>query len=98
MRDAQARVKEGESLAGALGRADAFPPTALRMAAVGEETGRLEDMLLRTAELYEGEVRRDLRTLVGLVEPLMILLLGGLVGFVALAMIQAIFSVNDVPA
>jgi type II secretory pathway component PulF len=68
------------------------------MAAVGEETGRLEEMLLRTAELFEGDVRRDLRTMVGLVEPAMILVLGGLVAFVALAMIQAIFSVNEVPA
>jgi type II secretory pathway component PulF len=67
------------------------------MVAVGEETGRLEDLLLRTAELYEGEVRRDLRTLVGLVEPAMILVLGALVGFVALAMIQAVFSINEVP-
>ncbi len=97
VRDAQARVKEGESLATALGRYDVFPVPALRMTAVGEESGRLEDMLMRAAELYEGEVRRNLRTLVGLVEPAMILVMGGLVGFVALAMIQAIFSINDVP-
>jgi general secretion pathway protein F len=97
VRDAQARVKEGESLAGALGRYDVFPVPALRMTAVGEETGKLEEMLFRTAELYEGEVRRDLRTLVGLIEPALILALGGLVGFVALAMIQAIFSINEVP-
>ncbi|MFN2432665.1 MAG: type II secretion system F family protein [Gemmatimonadota bacterium] len=97
VRDAQARVREGESVAAALQRFDVFPAAALRMTAVGEETGRLEDMLLRTAELYEDEVRRDLRTMVGLVEPAMILALGGLVAFVALAMIQAIFSINEVP-
>lgn len=97
VRDAQARVREGESLAGALGRFEVFPEAALRMVAVGEETGRLEDMLSRAAELYEGEVRRDLRTMVGMVEPAMILLMGGLVGFVALAMIQAVFSINEVP-
>ncbi|HEY7530760.1 MAG TPA: type II secretion system F family protein [Gemmatimonadota bacterium] len=97
VRDAQGRVREGESLAAALGRSDVLPGPALRMVAVGEETGRLEDLLLRTAELYEGEVRRDLRTLVGLVEPAMILVLGALVGFVALAMIQAVFSINEVP-
>jgi type II secretory pathway component PulF len=97
VRDAQVRVKEGESLSGALGRFDVFPTAALRMIAVGEESGRLEEMLFRAAELYEGEVRRNLRTMVGLVEPAMILMLGGLVGFVALAMIQAVFSINDVP-
>lgn len=97
VRDAQVRVKEGESLAGALGRFDAFPPAVLRMIAVGEESGKPEDMLFRAAEFYEGEVRRNLRTMVGLVEPAMILLLGSVVGFVALAMIQAVFSINDVP-
>jgi general secretion pathway protein F len=97
VRDAQARVKEGESLAAALGRYEVFPDAALRMIAVGEETGRLEEMLSRAATLYEGEVRRNLRTFVGLVEPLMILTMGGLVGFVALAMIQAVFSINEVP-
>ncbi len=97
VRDAQVRVKEGESLAAALGRFEVFPAAALRMTAVGEESGRLEEMLFRTADLYEGEVRRNLRTLVGLIEPAMILVMGGVVGFVALAMIQAIFSINEVP-
>jgi type II secretory pathway component PulF len=97
VRDVHGRVKEGESLASALGRFDVFPPAVLRMIAVGEESGKPEDMLFRAAEFYEGETRRNLRTLVGLVEPALILLLGGVVGFVALAMIQAVFSINDVP-
>jgi type II secretory pathway component PulF len=97
VREVQVRVKEGESLAGALGRFKIFPTPVLRMIAVGEETGKPEDMLFRAAEFYESDVRRNLRTAVGLVEPAMILLLGGVVGFVALAMIQAVFSINDVP-
>jgi type II secretory pathway component PulF len=97
VRDVQVRVKEGESLAGALGRFPIFPTPVLRMIAVGEESGKPEEMLFRAAEFYEGDVRRNLRTAVGLVEPAMILLLGGVVGFVALAMIQAVFSINDVP-
>lgn len=97
VRDVQVRVKEGESLAGALGRFDVFPTAVLRMIAVGEESGKPEEMLFRAAQFYEGDVRRNLRTAVGLVEPAMILLLGGVVGFVALAMIQAVFSINDVP-
>jgi len=97
VRDAQVRVREGESLAAALARSDVFPAAALRMTAVGEATGRLEEMLFRAAELYEGEVRRNLRTLVGLIEPAIVLGMGGLVAFVALAMIQAIFSINEVP-
>jgi general secretion pathway protein F len=97
VRDAQVRVKEGESLAGALGRFDVFPQAVLRMIAVGEESGKPEEMLFRAADFYEGEVRRNMRTAVGLVEPAMILVLASVVGFVAVAMIQAVFSINDVP-
>ena len=62
--------------------------------AVGEETGRLAELGLRVAESYERELRRSLRTLVGVVEPALILLFGVVVGFVALAMLQAIYGVS----
>lgn len=85
-------VAEGSALAPAL--AGTLPPLALQMIAVGEESGRLEDLCLRVANTYDGEVRRALRTLVSLIEPAMILIFGALVGFVALAMLQAIYSIN----
>ena len=87
-------VAGGGALAGALG--DALPPLASQLLAVGEESGRLEEMCLRVAETYDTEVRRTLRTAVALVEPAMIILFGGVVGFVALAMLQAIYSINAV--
>jgi general secretion pathway protein F len=87
-----ANVAEGSALAPAL--AGTLPPLALQMIAVGEESGRLEDLCLRVANTYDGEVRRALRTLVSLIEPAMILIFGALVGFVALAMLQAIYSIN----
>jgi type II secretory pathway component PulF len=64
------------------------------MLAVGEESGRLDELCLRVADTYDGEVRRAIRTAVALIEPAMIILFGGLVGFVALAMLQAIYSIN----
>jgi type II secretory pathway component PulF len=64
------------------------------MLAVGEESGRLEDMCLRVAHTFEGEVRRSVKTAVALIEPVMIVVFGVLVGFVALAMLQAIYSIN----
>ena len=64
------------------------------MIVVGEESGKLEDVCLRVARTYDGEVRRALRALVSMIEPAMILIFGGLVGFVALAMLQAIYSIN----
>jgi general secretion pathway protein F len=85
-------VAEGSALAPAL--AGTLPPLALQMIAVGEESGHLEDLCLRVADTYDGEVRRALRTTVALIEPAMILIFGALVGFVALAMLQAIYGIN----
>jgi len=89
---AAAEVSEGGGLAAAL--QGTLPPVAIQMLAVGEESGRLEELCLRIAESYDAEVRRALRTLVAMIEPAMILIFGLLVGFVALAMLQAIYSIN----
>jgi type II secretory pathway component PulF len=85
-------VAQGSALAPVL--SGTLPPLALQMIAVGEESGRLEDLCLRVANTYDGEVRRVLRALVAMIEPAMILIFGALVGFVALAMLQAIYSIN----
>jgi len=85
-------LAEGSPLAPAL--AGTLPPLALQMIAVGEESGRLEELCLRVADTYDGEVRRALRTGVALLEPALILAFGALVGFVALAMLQAIYGIN----
>ena len=78
----------GASLAGVLS------PMAVQLLAVGEESGRLETLCLRAASQHDEEVRRTLRTLASLLEPALILLFGAIVGFVALAMLQAIYAVN----
>jgi type II secretory pathway component PulF len=85
-------VSRGDSLATALG--GTLPPLALQMLSVGEETGRLDQLCVRVADTYDGEVRRTVRTGVAMIEPAMILIFGALVGFVALAMLQAIYSIN----
>jgi general secretion pathway protein F len=90
----QATVAVGQGAPLAASFAETFPPLAVQMLAVGEESGRLDELCLRIAETYDREVRRALRTLVALIEPAMIIIFGGLVGFVALAMLQAIYSVN----
>ncbi|MGE5801030.1 MAG: type II secretion system F family protein [Gemmatimonadota bacterium] len=89
---AAAAVAEGGALAPAL--AGTLPPLALQMIAAGEESGRLEELCLRVAVTYDREVRAAVRTAVALLEPALILLFGGLVGFVALAMLQAIYGIN----
>jgi type II secretory pathway component PulF len=89
---AAAAVTEGSALAPAL--SGTLPPLALQMMAVGEESGQLEELCLRVADAYDGDVRRSLRTMVALIEPAMILTFGALVGLVALAMLQAIYGIN----
>ena len=67
------------------------------MVRVGEETGRLEEMLLKVAETFETDVRIELRRVVGLLGPVIILSMGVLVAFIVVAMLLAIFSINEIP-
>ena len=89
---AAAAVTEGGALAAAL--SGTLPPLAVQMIAIGEETSQLEGLSLRVADAYDNEVRRTLRAMVTLIEPGLILVFGALVGFVALAMLQAIYGIN----
>jgi general secretion pathway protein F len=90
-------VKRGEGVAAPLRASDVFPAMAIHMVRVGEETGRLEGMLLKVAEIYEGRVKLSIKRLLGLLEPVLILSLGLIVGFIVLSMLLAILSVGDLP-
>jgi general secretion pathway protein F len=90
-------VKRGGSIAAALKEHTPFPALAVHMVRVGEETGRLEDMLLKVAETFEAEVRSELKRVIGLLEPAIILCMGVLVAFIVVAMLLAIFSINEIP-
>jgi len=91
------RVKEGDNLSGPLLQADIFPPLAVQMISVGEQTGKLDKMLLRVAENYEKSVRNMIKRFVNLLEPVMILSMGLMVGFIVISMLLAVFSMNEVP-
>jgi type II secretion system protein F len=91
------RVKEGDSLSAPLAQERIFPPLAVQMISVGEETGKLDQMLLRVAENYEKTVRNMVKRFVNLLEPVMILTMGLLVGFIVISMLMAVFSMNDIP-
>ncbi|MBI2217628.1 MAG: type II secretion system F family protein [Candidatus Rokubacteria bacterium] len=90
-------VKRGSTIASALSEHTRFPPLAIHMVRVGEETGRLEEMLLKVADTFETDVRVELRRVIGLLEPSIILLMGVLVAFIVVAMLMAIFSINEIP-
>ncbi len=89
-------VKRGEGIAGPLSRTGQFPPLAGHLLTVGEETGRLDHMFSRMAEIYENETRAAIRRFTALFEPMVILVMGVLVGALILSMLLAITSINEV--
>ena len=74
-----------------------FPPLSVHMITVGEETGKLDEMLLKVADTYDKDVKNTVKRFVALLEPLMILIMGVVVGFIVISMLMAIFSVNEMP-
>jgi type II secretion system protein F len=90
-------VKRGAGLAQPMSDAGVFPPLAVHMVRVGEETGRLEEVLLKIGATFEADTRRTLKRLIALAEPGIILIMGLVVGFIVVAMLMAILSVTDIP-
>jgi type II secretion system protein F len=91
------RLREGKAVAKTLEETGVFPPLAVHMITVGEETGKLDEMLNKVAETYEENVQISVKRFVSLLEPLIILLMGLVVGFIVISMLLAIFSLNDIP-
>jgi len=89
-------VKRGEGIATPLKRGGQFPPLAGHLLSVGEETGRLDAMFLRMADIYDADTRTAIRRFTSLFEPLIILTMGIIVGTLILSILVAIVSVNDV--
>lgn len=89
-------VKRGEGIAGPLKASGVFPMLAIQMALVGEEAGRLEEMLLKVADVYDLHVKTSVKRLLSLVEPALILVLGVVVGFIVVSMLLAVFSLSDI--
>ena len=86
------RVKRGEKLSQALRRYDIYPLMVNQMLEIGEETGQTADVLKKLALFYEEEVERATKNLTSLIEPALLLLIGGVVGFFAISMIQPMYS------
>src|SRR5262245_31034423 len=89
-------AKRGLGVARPMQEAGVFPPLAVHLVEVGEETGRLDAMLLQLADIYEKDVRTSIKSLTSVFEPAIILVMGVIVGTVVLSMLMAIFSINEV--
>ena len=95
LRDVQNSVRSGESLAAPLAQHPVFPPMVVQMMAVGEDTGALDVMLLKISDFYDQEVEATTEALTALIEPLMIAVLGAVVGSMIIALYMPIFKVFD---
>ena len=88
-------VREGRSIAGAMREVGTFPPVLTHMVAIGEETGDLSKMLGRVSDSLDFEVDNGMRRLTALVEPVIVLAMGGFVGFVVLSVLLPIFQAQN---
>ncbi len=95
LEQARQLVKEGQPLSGSLASAKLFPPLAIDMIEVGESTGALPAMLNSVAEFYEEDVTTQMTATLSLVEPAIMIFMGGFVAFVLVALYLPIFSLSD---
>ncbi|HEX2999788.1 MAG TPA: type II secretion system F family protein [Armatimonadota bacterium] len=90
---ARASIREGESIGPPLAKSGLFPPMVVHMVSIGEETGALDAMLAKVAVFYEQEVESALQSLTAALEPLMIVGLGGVVGFIVVSMFMPLLAI-----
>ena len=95
IRQASKAVEEGQSLSAPLARNGFFPPIAVEMISVGEQSGNMEAMLFRIADAYEKEVEANIVMVTSLLEPAMILVMGAVVGFIVVSILLPIFEMNQ---
>jgi len=96
LKDVAQGVKRGEGISQPLARTAMFPPLASHLLTVGEETGKLDLMFARMADIYEEETRASIKRFTSIFEPVVILVMGVIVGALVLSMLIAITSINDV--
>ena len=95
-RDIISSITKGKGISRPLTESGVFPPLAVSMVTIGEESGQLEGMLGKVADIYEVDVRNTLKRLISLLEPMMILVMGVIVGFIVISMLMAVFSINNI--
>ena len=93
--EARDSIREGESIAEPLARSGKFDPIVTHMIAIGEKSGQLEEMLVTVAEAYDAQVEARVSTLTALLEPVMILFMGGSQGLIILAIMSPLMRMNQ---
>jgi type IV pilus assembly protein PilC len=95
MIDVKESVRSGESISKPLSRAPVFPPMVVHMVAIGEETGALDSMLSKIADFYDSEVDAAIKSLTSILEPIMMLVIGGMVGIIVISLYLPMFSMMN---
>jgi len=95
MLDVKESVRSGESIAKPLSRVPVFPPMVTHMISIGEETGALDSMMNKVADFYEDEVDTTIKSLTSIIEPIMMLLVGGIVGVIVISMYLPMFNMMN---
>jgi type IV pilus assembly protein PilC len=95
MEDIIKSIEEGRTFSEPLRRHPIFPSMVIQMAAIGEETGQMDAMLEKVAEFYEDEVDAAIKSLTSIVEPIMMIFVGGIVGFIIIALYMPMFALFD---
>ncbi len=95
LQDAEQQLKQGRTLSEALLQQNLFPKLAVQMIKMGEETGRLEEMLLRVATIYDKQLKTTIQRMLALLEPALIISLGLMIAGIIVSILLAILSVND---
>jgi len=95
MLDVKESVRTGETIAKPLSRASVFPPMVTHMISIGEETGALDSMLNKVADFYEDEVDSTVKSLTSIIEPIMMLVVGGMVGVIVISMYLPMFNMMN---
>lgn len=96
IRESRASIKEGESISKPLGASGVFPPMVVQMIAIGEETGALDSMLKKIADFYDGEVSATVDSLTSLLEPVLMVFMGVMIGGIVISLYLPMFSVISV--
>ena len=95
IKEAQSNIREGESIARPLQKSGEFPPMAIQMIRVGEQTGELEDMLIKISDTYDFQVNTDISSLTSLLAPAMIMIMGGIVAFIVFSVMTPIMQMYN---
>jgi len=96
VREHLAQAKGDESVAGPLKKSGIFPPLVTHMIGIGEKSGELEPMLVKVSEAYDNEVEAKIGALTALLTPVMILVMGGIVLFIVMAILLPIFELSQI--